>query len=75
MGAFRCGSVTAVGMTLLAFAGAALILLGPATEASRGQAPVAATVSRVIDGDAIETVLADGRPVTVRLIGAHRAPG
>lgn len=56
-------------MTLLAFAGAALILLGPATEASRAQAPVAATVSRVIDGDTIETVLADGRPVTVRLIG------
>jgi micrococcal nuclease len=69
MGAFRCGSVTAVGMTLLASAVAALILVGPATEASRAQAPVAATVSRVIDADTIETVFADGRLVTVRLIG------
>jgi micrococcal nuclease len=69
MGAFRCASVTAVGMTLLASAVPALILFGPATEASRAQAPVAATVSGVIDGDTIETVLADGLAVTVRLIG------
>jgi micrococcal nuclease len=58
-------SASAAG-TLLAMAA---VCLGLAVDSARAQSPTTATVTRVIDGDTIETLLGDGRTITVRLIG------
>jgi micrococcal nuclease len=74
MGSFRRAAVTALGMSgLRRVIGAtlvtAVVVFGAGIEPTRAQTPVAATVSRVIDGDTLVARLGDGRELTVRLIG------
>jgi endonuclease YncB( thermonuclease family) len=60
----RCPGVIGVVVVVLAAVMSACV-----SSAARAQVPVSATVTRVVDGDTLAARLADGREVTVRLIG------